>query len=710
MEKPLTNSTNDEKVNKIRRDIALILFVAFILFFSLTLITFSPSDPSYFTVPAFPGSKINNFFGKFGAYIAGFLIQFFGAGAYLIPLYLILFLFTSHFLKTFYFKWYKLLFFILSLVSCSGILSGFFPQVNFFGMKIPFGGVVGFVTVSYMNEVFNLSGTLFILSVTFTVFSILAFEKNIFVKIFEKIVAVVKLLKKTKDIQNISPKVESRPVRVTKTLKKENIKEDVEDLTKDEETKKVKEPVLPPLSLLSINKEKSAGPSEAELKENCSLIEECFRYFDIKGKITEVHPGPVITMYEFVPEPGTKISRILSLEHEISMALKATSIRIIAPIPGKSSVGIEVANKKIATVYLREIIGSDVFNNKHFKLPLALGKDTTGEPYVSDLTRMPHLLIAGSTGSGKSVSINAMIVSILYKMTPKNAKFIMIDPKMLELSLYKEIPHLIYPVVTNPEEVSKVLRWAIKEMERRYELMANVSVRNIDQYNAKIVKENPTLFDDTEAPQKLPYIIIIIDELADLMMVSPKEVETSITRLAQMARAAGIHMIVATQRPSVDVITGLIKANFPARIAFKVASKIDSRTILDANGADSLLGQGDMLYLPPATSQLIRLHGPLVTEEEIQAIVNFWKKQYKPEYIEISDDILEQNNGEDDIYDDEKYEEAVRIVRETRQASISLIQRRLRIGYNRAARLIERMEKEGIVRPPNGSKPREVLK
>lgn len=708
MDQPL-NKTQEDSKKGIRRDISIILFVAFIIFFALTLGTFSPSDPSIFTQPVFPGQKIHNFFGKVGSHISSLLFQGFGLSAFLIPLYLIIFLFSSHFLKSFSFRWYKLIFFIISLISISAILSGIFPESGFWGMKIPLGGVIGLIAINYMNEIFNLTGSVFILLIIFVIFTILAFEKNIFIKISSKMLSLLKIIKKTKTISESSSKVEARPPRVVKTMQKDESKNIEEEIIKEPELKDIKEPELPPLSLLTINKDKSIGPSEAELKENCSIIEECFRYFDVKGKITEVHPGPVITMYEFIPEPGTKISKILSLEHEISMALKAISIRIIAPIPGKASVGIEVSNKRIATVYLREIIGSESFANKHLKIPLALGKDTTGEPYVSDLTRMPHLLIAGSTGSGKSVSVNAMIVSILYKMTPKDAKFIMIDPKMLELSLYKEIPHLLYPVVTNPEEASKVLRWAIKEMERRYELMANSAVRNIEQYNAKITKENRTLFDEPESMEKLPYIVIIIDELADLMMVSPKEVETSITRLAQMARAAGIHMIVATQRPSVDVITGLIKANFPARIAFKVASKIDSRTILDANGADSLLGQGDMLYLPPATSQLIRLHGPLVTEDEIQSVVNFWKRQYKPEYIEISNDIIEDNEESEDLFDDDKYEEAVKIVRETRQASISLIQRRLRIGYNRAARLIERMEKEGIVGPPDGSKPREVL-
>ncbi len=692
-----------------RRDISIIIFIAFIIFFSIALITYDPSDPSFFTQPVFPGQKINNFFGKFGSHLSSILFQGLGLTAFMIPLYLIIFLFTSRFLKSFSFRFYKVLFFIISLVSMSAIFSGLFPETNFWGMKIPLGVMVGLITISYLKHIFNLSGSIFILLLIFVIFTILALEKNIFMKIFNKVVSFLSFLKRTKNISESSVKVEVKPPRVVKTMQKVQNKENIDEFIKEPEIKDKKVLELPPLSLLSINKEKSIGPGETELKENCSIIEECFKYFDVKGKITEVHPGPVITMYEFIPEPGTKISKILSLEHEISMALKAISIRIIAPIPGKASVGIEVSNKKIATVYLREIIGSELFANKHFKIPLALGKDTTGEPYVSDLTKMPHLLIAGSTGSGKSVSVNAMIISILYKMTPKEAKFIMIDPKMLELSLYKDIPHLLYPVVTNPEEASKILRWTIKEMERRYELMANMAVRNIEQYNAKITKENRTLFDDYKSLEKLPYIVVIIDELADLMMVSPKEVETSITRLAQMARAAGIHMIVATQRPSVDVITGLIKANFPARIAFKVASKIDSRTILDANGADSLLGHGDMLYLPPATSQLIRLHGALVTEEEIQSVVNFWKSQYTAQYIDISNEIVDEPQEESDIIDDDKYEEAVKIVKETRQASISLIQRRLRIGYNRAARLIERMEKEGIVGPPEGSKPREVL-
>lgn len=702
-----------EKERPFIKEIKLILFISLNLFFYLIIFTFSPNDPSFFTKGVFY-EKINNFFGKFGSYTASLLIQFFGWSALFIPIYMTTILFYSKFLKELNLTKGRIIFFLISLLSLSGFLSSLWQETNLFGLKIPAGGFIGIVIASIFLKYLNVTGGIFTLLLLFVVFTILAFEKNIFKKI---LTLIINLLKSVYNIRLLKEKSEKPGVRtpsLTKSIK--NIEEKRESKVETEEislklTEDFSKYELPPISILNINKEKYFGPSEAEIKENINLIEGCLKHFEIKGKVSEVHPGPLITMYEFVPEPGTKISKVISLENELSMALKAISLRIIAPIPGKSSIGIELSNKKMATVYIREIIGSKEFSDKYLKIPLCIGKDTTGYPFIADLTKMPHLLIAGSTGSGKSVCINAMILSILFKLKPDTAKFIMIDPKMLELSLYHNIPHLAYPVVTTPEEASKVLKWAIKEMDSRYELMAGASVRNIEQYNAKIEeKKNRTLFSDEDnQTKKLPYIIIIIDELADLMMVSPKEVENYITRLAQKARAAGIHLIVATQRPSVDVITGLIKANFPARIAFKVASKVDSRTILDVNGAESLLGQGDMLFLKPGTSQLIRLHGALVTEDEIIKTVDFWKSQSKPEYIELPKEV-EENEQNEDIFDDEKYEEAVKIVLETRQASISHLQRRLRVGYNRAARMIERMEKEGIVSPPTGTKGREVLR
>lgn len=711
MEKPLKHPEEEHKKH-LRREIRLILFFSFLIFIILTLTTFSPHDETFFTKQVFHGDKTNNFFGSFGANISAVLIQTFGFASYFIPLYLIAFILYSKFLKEFSLNAARIIFFIISLFSLSAILSGVNGSASLFGLKLPLGGFFGLVIAETLSTYLNRTGAIFILLLSFVVFTILALEKNIFKKLLSIAITFVKKLAFLKTIKSKSAKPESRPPKVVKTVQKRE-KDDVEkavepeiDLSKFIKQGKIS---LPPISLLNINKDKYTGPNEAEIKENCQIIEECLKHFDIKVSISEVHPGPLITMYEIIPEQGTKINRIISLEHELSMALKAISLRIIAPIPGKSSIGIEVSNKRLATVYVREIIGSEAFDNKNLKIPLCLGKNTTGEPYVTDLVKMPHLLVAGATGSGKSVSLNVMILSILYKMMPEDAKFIMIDPKMLELNFYSNIPHLLYPVVTSPEEAAKVLKWAIKEMERRYELMASASVRNIEQFNAKISEKGQRgLFSDDDEQKNLPYIIIIIDELADLMMVSAKEVETYITRLAQKARAAGIHMIVATQRPSVDVITGLIKANFPARIAFKVASKIDSRTILDTNGADSLLGQGDMLFLRPGTSSLLRVHGAFVTESEIESVVNFWKSQGSPEYIELPHDIEEGVTEEQD-YNDDKYEEALRIVRESRQASISYLQRRMRIGYNRAARLIERMEKEGVVTSSEGGKPREVI-
>ena len=458
---------------------------------------------------------------------------------------------------------------------------------------------------------------------------------------------------------------------------------------------------------------------EDELKDCARAIEEKCQEFDIGGRITQINPGPVVTTYELKPEAGIKYSRITGLAEDLCLALKAESI-LIERIPGKSTVGIEVPNAHRQTIALREQIESSEFINSPSKLTLALGKDLIGRNRVSDLAQMPHLLIAGSTGTGKSVFLNSLILSMLYKATPDELKIVMVDPKRLELGLYEDIPHLLAPVVTDPKVASNVLRNATREMESRLKLLAERGVRNIDQYNRTFQKgQSLSLFDDLDNSEHkpLPYIVIVIDELADLMMVDTSNVEESITRLAQMARAVGIHLILATQRPSVDVITGLIKANFPARISFRVASKVDSRTILDANGSESLLGRGDMLYLPAGSARLNRMHGPFVTEDEITAVCDHWRSQAKAVYNERlleapkdeSSSGPEGEPGGEDV-DDDLYQEAVRVVCEAGRASTSTLQRRLRIGYGRAARLIDIMEKDGIVGPADGTKPREVLK
>ncbi|MGH7858135.1 MAG: DNA translocase FtsK, partial [Candidatus Binatia bacterium] len=462
--------------------------------------------------------------------------------------------------------------------------------------------------------------------------------------------------------------------------------------------------------------------------------------FGVQGKVTAVRPGPVITTFEFEPAPGVKVNRIVTLADDLSMALRAMSVRILAPIPGKSVVGIEVSNPRREKVLLREILESEEFQGLPSRLTLALGKDSVGKPMTADLARMPHLLVAGATGTGKSVSLNAMIMSILYKATPEEVRFLMIDPKMLELSLYENIPHLLTRVVIDPKEASAALSRAVIEMENRYRLLRDKGVRNIDSYNRLLEREaeekergvielkdaEPVSDGDgwelgtpkvTEklVHRRLPYLLIVIDELADLMLTSGREVEEQITRLAQKARAAGIHLIVATQRPSVDVITGLIKANFPARISFQVTSRIDSRTILDAIGAERLLGDGDMLYLPPGTARLVRIHGAFVSEPEIRRVVGFLKDQSRPVYDEDFTRALDEahedkkkEDGEDEALADDMYDQAVQLVAESQQASISWLQRRLRVGYNRAARMIERMEREGLVSPADGVRPREV--
>jgi S-DNA-T family DNA segregation ATPase FtsK/SpoIIIE len=454
-------------------------------------------------------------------------------------------------------------------------------------------------------------------------------------------------------------------------------------------------------------------------------IEEKFAEFDVQGRVTQINPGPVVTTFEFKPEAGIKYNRVLGLTEDLCLALQAESI-LIERIPGKSTIGIEVPNVNRQTIALREIVEAPEFFNSPSKLTLAMGRDLHGRIRVADLAAMPHLLIAGSTGTGKSVFINSLMMSILYKASPDDVKMVLVDPKRLELNLYENIPHLIAPVVTDPKVASNVLRNATREMENRLKLLAQKGVRNIEQYNRTFQKkESLSLFETVEESEHkpLPYLVIVIDELADLMMVDTNNVEESITRLAQMARAVGIHLILATQRPSVDVITGLIKANFPARISFRVASKIDSRTILDSNGSESLLGKGDMLYLPAGSSRLHRIHGPMVSEDEIVAVCDFWRSQAQAKYNEQLLEAPKDENGkpipgagggsdaaEGSEADDELFQDAVRVVCEAGRASTSTLQRRLRIGYGRAAHLIDLMEKDGIVGPPDGTRPRELLK
>lgn len=448
---------------------------------------------------------------------------------------------------------------------------------------------------------------------------------------------------------------------------------------------------------------------ETELLERARQLAEKCQEFNVSGQVKQISPGPVVTTFEFKPDPGVKYSRITSLVDDLCLGLKAESIRIDR-IPGKSTVGIEVPNDKREVIRLREVIESKKFRDSESKLTLALGKTIDGSNYSADLAKMPHLLIAGATGAGKSVALNAILLSLLYKATPDEVKLILVDPKRLELGLYADLPHLLTPIVTDPKRAGYALKWAVTEMENRYKHLAQFGVRNIEQYNQEVSGLKP-VSDTEEVPQPLPFIVIIIDELADLMMVAAREVEESITRLAQMARAVGIHLVLATQRPSVDVITGLIKANFPSRISFRVSSKVDSRTIIDTNGAEGLLGQGDMLFLGPGTSRLVRVHGAYVDEKECKRICDFIRSQCKPAYDDKIVMSEKESGGGDggDFPRDEKYDDALRIVVKSQKASTSLLQRHLRIGYGRAASIIDSMEREGVVGPEDGTKPRQVL-
>jgi len=468
---------------------------------------------------------------------------------------------------------------------------------------------------------------------------------------------------------------------------------------------------LPPLDLLNPPKPWDHQVEEGQMVAQADKLESTLRHFGVEGKVTAIIPGPVVSRFELEPAPGVKISKVTGLTDDLALALKALAIRIVAPVPGKAVIGIEIPNPRRQVVALREILADAAYQKPASRLTIALGKDIMGTPVVTDLGKMPHLLIAGATGSGKSVGLNAMILSVLFKANPEEVRFLLIDPKRIELSTYEGIPHLLHPVVVNPKEATTALHWTVAEMEKRYALLSELGVRHIENYNqkAKTHKFEPGEEDEPPPPRFLPYIVVVIDELADLMLVSSRDTEEYLIRLAQKARASGIHLLVATQRPSVDVITGLIKANFPTRVSYQVSSKADSRVILDHVGAERLLGMGDLLFIPPGTSNLRRIHGAYVSEDEVARVVEFLKAQAAPEYETGLLEMRELEQAEEELGErDEKWDEALALVAETRNASISMLQRRLRIGYNRAARIIETMEREGLVGPSDGLKAREV--
>jgi len=757
--------TSNRRLNEL---IGFLLFVAAILLL-LALISYSPADHSLNTVGPAPASRpARNWIGILGAYGSDLMLQLAGVSAFLLPV-------MMAFLGG---RWFrsrnvgspgaKAAGALLLIIFAPGML-GLVPGHLRWQHAIPVEGLLGRIVGDALIHWFNLTGAYIICAAVLaiglylaTTFSFGALQTWAQTR-FSFIHALSERWKdwrmaraKAHSLKELEKRRAQRPVVAAPEPEPERpipprpaaapalpAKTGIERM--QEEAPRQPEPIpaepevgtradsatrpkttMPkirgtyklPSSALLHRSDEQQGVNEDELKRLAQVLAEKCAEFDAHGQVTQINPGPVVTTYEFKPEAGIKYSRIANLADDLCLGLRAESI-LIERMAGKSTVGIQVPNRERETIWLREIIESQEFAASKSKLTLSMGKDINGRTVTADLAAMPHLLIAGSTGSGKSVAINAMIMSVLYKATPDEARLILVDPKRLELGVYEGVPHLFTPIITEPKLAANALRNAVREMERRLKLLAAKGVRNIDQYNRLFDDDEPGLFDEQgEEQRRLPYMIIVIDELADLMMLDQGNVEESITRLAQMARAVGIHLILATQRPSVDVITGLIKANFPARISFRVATKVDSRTILDANGAESLLGRGDMLYLPSGSARVHRLHAPFITEKEIASVVEFWRgqalAQYEEKFLQAPKEERQEGGelgeGSDESEHDELFEDAVRLVIEFGKASTSLLQRRLRIGYGRAAHLIDLMERDGIVGSPDGPKPREVLK
>jgi S-DNA-T family DNA segregation ATPase FtsK/SpoIIIE len=735
---------------RLNREIWAVVISFTALLLLVSLFTYDIRDRSFNTPSGL--ATTHNWGGFVGAYLADMLLQGLGLTAYLVPVFLGLSayrLFQPSFKSVPFLKilgygvFFASIAVLISLLvdsenarEAGGILGGFLKET----MLVPWFGRISATLITLVSLLLSV-----MLLTQYSLLDLwqrarkhsLDLKKSIVPVINHQLQALREKTEKRKgeNLRKERPEYTPPPIVVKEETKPEAAKRTGKKPAAAQEQFNLPEMSagykLPPPDLLDLPQTEPLKLDKDTLHANSLILQKKLADFGVDGEVTAVRPGPVITMYEFKPAPGVKVRRIVMLADDLAMALRAVSVRILAPIPGESVVGIEIPNPRRETVCLRELIESEAYQNADSKLTLALGKDIGGAPFVADLSRMPHLMVAGATGTGKSVSINAMILSVLYKSTPQDVQFIMVDPKMLELTVYEDIPHLLVPVVTDPKKAAAALFWAMDEMDRRYRLMRDKGARNIDNYNRAIEKQaakKPALELSEAEPsedsaeiggnlakdgplvhERLPRIVIIIDELADLMITVGRDIEEYITRLAQKARAAGIHLILATQRPSVDVITGLIKANFPARISFQVTSRVDSRTILDSIGAERLLGNGDLLFLPPGTARLTRIHGAFVSDQDVRKVMNFIKQQARPQYRpEVFETKKESESAAADEEHDEMYDQAVAIVAETQQASISMIQRRLRVGYNRAARMIEQMEREGVVGPADGAKPREV--
>lgn len=666
-----------------------------------------------------------SFVGSFGKILGNFNQNFFGYISYIYPflvIFPIFFLDRSNLDKQRKIE--------ISLALFLIFLSSLIIQANIIhqGLKGNFGFLIVDALRAYIGSIGVWVIILMLLILAFMLFYEDSLEKIIY-KLFAETSSKISVSRPTKptpkekakktikkepseEIQEPKqePQIQESEEKVELENKNVQVLDEVEenkkllDMIEKGESEKPKDFKLPPLKFLNDAPKKVPHISESEIDKKISDLLEKLRRFNIDGDVVRTYAGPVVTTFEFKPAPHIKVSKILNLQDDLAMALKAQTIRIQAPIPGKDVVGIEIPNNNIQTIYLKDILESKIYKDSSSALTVALGKDIVGNPFITDLKKLPHLLIAGTTGSGKSVGINAMLVSLLYKNSPDSLKLLMIDPKMLEFSMYNGIPHLLTPVITQSKQAILALSNMVIEMERRYQIMSHSKTKNIESHNEKAKKENLEV---------MPYIVVIIDELADLMMTSGKDVEVYIARLAQMARASGIHLIVATQRPSVDVVTGLIKANLPSRISYKVGQRIDSKVILDSLGAESLLGKGDMLFTPPGTSGLIRLHAPFVSESEIESIVDYLKEQRPAVYDEkFLKDANSPSNLSDEVLDgeiDELFEDAKQVILTEGKTSISYIQRRLQIGYNRAARIIEQLEKIGILSEPNAKGQREII-